>query len=251
MQERGYGIGPDGRQVDIPGWAEHKAAMANVPEVTKFFNEQAKAQIGRSEAREQVSSLTKALEELESGSFATAKGNAQAALASVGIKLEDTATMNATQMQIATKLALQNVFTRLAAIGGQPRVVEFQGLAQSGANAELRPDANREILAQNLGALDRGDKYLEDALKERSRLGYKFDEATFASKWTKENPADAFKKEAYKNIALRGAVPLDDYGVDTKKLIPGAVYIIEPGMGVQNVKVPTKMRWSGENFRSP
>jgi len=219
--------------------------------VTEFFNDQARAHTARSEARGQIANLTRALEELESGSFATAKGNAQAALASVGIKLENTTLMNATQMQIATKLAIQNVFARLKEVGGQPRVVEFVAATQSSPGPELQPLANREILAQNLGALDRGDKYLEDAIKERDRLGYKFNEAVFVSKWAKDNSLDTFTKEAYKNIALRGAVPMKDYRVDSEKLVPGALYIIEQGMGVERVNGPTKMRWTGKNFRSP
>ena len=251
MNENGYGLGPDGKQVDIPGWAEHKTAMANVPKVTEFFNKQAEAHVARMEARGQITNLTRALEELESGSFATAKGNAQAALASVGIKLEDTAGMNATQMQIATKLAIQSVFARLKEVGGQPRVVEFVAATQSSAGPELTPLANREILAQNLGALNRGDKYLEDAIKERDRLGYKFNEAVFVSKWAKDNLSDTFTREAYKNIALRGAVPMKGYRADSDKLVPGALYMIEPGMGVIGINGPTKMRWTGENFRSP
>jgi hypothetical protein len=161
--------------------------------------------------------------------------------------------MNDAAAQTATKDAMRSVFSRLAEIGGQPRVIEIQGLIQSGANISLDPEANRKILSQSIAAIDRADKFFVDALEERTRLGYKFNEPEFVAKWAKkeENASEKFRDEAYKNTAIRGAVPLDDYGVDTKKLMPGAVYIIEPGMGVKNVDGPTKMRWTGENFRSP
>ena len=253
MQEKGYGIGPDGKQVDIPGWFEHKEAMANAPEVRKFFNTQGSGQVARIEAREQLGGISRALEILQSGKFAEQKADFQAALRSAGFNIADTATMNDVAAQTATKDAMRSVFSRLAEIGGQPRVIEIQGLIQSGANITLQPEANRKILSQSIAALDRADKFFIDALEERTRLGYKFNEPEFVAKWAKkeENASEKFRDEAYKNTALRGAVPLDDYGVDTKRLVPGAIYIIEPGMGVRNVNAPTKMRWSGENFRSP
>jgi hypothetical protein len=253
MQDRGYGIGPDGKQVDIPGWFEHKEAMANAPEVRKFFNAQGSGQIARIEAREQLGGISRALEILQSGKYAEQKGEFQAALRSAGFNIESTATMNADAAQAATKDAMRSVFSRLAEIGGQPRVVEIQGLIQSGANIGLEPEPNRKIISQSIASLDRADKFFADALEERNRLGYKFNEPEFAAKWSKkeENASEKFRNEAYKNTAIRGAVPLADYRVDTKKLIPGALYIIEPGMGVKNVEGPTKMRWTGENFRSP
>jgi hypothetical protein len=253
MQERGYGLGLDGKQVDIPGWFEHKQAMLNAPEVMKFFNAQGAGQVARIEAREQLGGISRALEILQSGKYAEQKGEFQAALRSAGFNIPNTATMNAEAAQVATKDAMRSVFSRLAEIGGQPRVVEIQGLIQSGANVGLEPESNRKIISQSIASLDRADKFFSDALEERTRLGYKFNEPEFAAKWSKkeENASEKFRDEAYKNTAIRGAVPLDEYRVDTKKLIPGAVYIIEPGMGVKNVDGPTKMRWTGENFRSP
>ena len=244
MQERGYGLGLDGKQVDIPGWFEHKEAMANAPEVRKFFNAQGTGQIARIEAREQLGGITRALEILQSGKFAQQKGEFQAALKSAGFNVPDTATMNADAAEVATKDAMRAVFSRLAEIGGQPRVVEIQGLIQSGANVGLQPEANRKIISQSLASLDRADKFFADALEERNRLGYKFNEPEFAAKWSKkeENASEKFREEAYKNTAIRGATPtLSNGTINFSEVKDGHTYMIEPDM-LPGVTKPTKYR---------
>lgn len=244
MQDRGYGIGPDGKQVDIPGWFEHKQAMENAPEVRKFFNAQGTGQIARIEAREQLGGITRALEILQSGKFAQQKGEFQAALKSAGFPVPNTATMNAEAAEVATKDAMRAVFSRLAEIGGQPRVVEIQGLIQSGANVGLQPEANRKIISQSLASLDRADKFFADALEERNRLGYKFNEPEFAAKWSKkeENASEKFREEAYKNTAIRGATPtLSNGTINFSEVKDGHTYMIEPDM-LPGVTRPTKYR---------
>ena len=247
MMDRGYGIGPDMRQVEVPGWAEYKESIENMPNVRKFFNDQGAGQYARIEARAQLESLSKALEILQSNKFAEQKAQFQAALSSVGIPIESTAGMDATQAEIATKNAMRSVFSRLAEIGGQPRVIEIQGLIQSGANVGLQPEANRKILAESIAALDRADKFLADAIEERRKLGNRFNESEFVAKWVKqkENANNQFLDNAYNEIALRGAVPLKDNKIDEGKLKAGALYIIEPGMGIPNITEPTKLRYRG------
>ena len=83
---------------------------------------------------------------------------------------------------------------------------------------------------------------MEDALQERERLGYKFNEASFNSKWAKDNPAEKFSDKFYKEIALRGATPTTSNGqINRDKIELDHVYMIEPGM-LPGVTKTQKMR---------
>jgi len=247
MMDRGYGLGPNMEQIEVPGWAEYKEAVENMPNVRKFFNEQGTGQYARIEARAQLESLAKAMEILQTNKFAEQKAQFQAAMSSLGFPLEATAGMNDAQAEIATKNAMRSVFSRLAEIGGQPRVIEIQGLIQSGANIGLQPESNRKILAESIAALDRADKFLADAIEERRKLGYRFNEPEFVAKWVKqkENSSEKFLDAAYNELALRGAVPTKDGKVEQSKLKSGALYMIEPGMGIPGITEPTKLRYRG------
>jgi hypothetical protein len=192
--------------------------------------------------------MSKALEILQSGRFANEKAAFQAALLAAGFNVKDTEGMNAAQAEIVTKNAMKNVFDRLATIGGQPRVIEIQGLKESGAGVGMQPEANRRILADSIASLDFADKFLADALEERKRLGYRFNESEFVSKWVRnrDNDINKFKENNYDNLALRGAVPVADDGKpDTSKLKVGALYMLEPGM-LKDQKEVGKYRYAGD-----
>lgn len=208
----------------------------------KFFTELGTGSGARAEAITQLEQLAKSLELLQTNRLAEWKANFQALAKSIGLPIESTAGMDATQAQIAMKEAWRSVFSRLAEIGGQPRVVEIQGLKDSGANIALEPGANRKIIASGLAALRYADKFTQDAIAERDRVGInKFDQAKFTTEWRKENDRSKFTEEFEKNLAVRGDIPLrSDGNIDYGKLKDGYLYIIEPQFSGRSE--PIKMR---------
>jgi len=196
----------------------------------KEFDKLGEGTKARAEAVTQLQQLGKSLELLQTNRLAEWKANVQALFRSIGVPIGNTEGMNAEQAQIAMKEAWRSVFSRLAEIGGQPRVVEIQGLKDSGANIGLEPAANRKIIASGLAALEYADRYTRDAIAERDRVGIaNFDQAKFASQWREKNDRTKLTEEFEKNLAVRGDVPTRSDGkIDYDKLKDGYLYIIEP-----------------------
>jgi hypothetical protein len=207
-----------------------KAAEQRQQTNIEYFNRVADSTNARVEAITQLREIAKSLELLRPNRFAEWKSNAQGALRAVGIPIGDTEGMNIDEAQKVMKQAWTAVFTRLAAIGGQPRVIEIEGLKRSGAGIGLEPAANRKIVAEGLAALEYENRYTREALAERDRVGIaNFDRAKFASEFQRKNDRTALTEEFEKNLPMRGDVPLAPNGnIDYGKLKEGYLYIIEP-----------------------
>jgi hypothetical protein len=193
-------------------------------------------------AKDRLMQIGNALSTVRSGRFGPELNEFVAGMRAAGFPVENSASIDPALAQEVAKNAWKTVFDELKAIGGQPRVLEMQGLQASGANLGLEPEANKAILASALASFNYEDKFFEDATKAYKAKGYRYSDSEFMPEWRRANRLDALKEEAAKNLAIRGATPtLGNGQIDFSKIKEGHTYIIEPGM-MPGVIAPTKYR---------
>lgn len=242
MNRTGFGTAIGGGVVPIPGHADEKVLRDAAPKLHESFEQQAAQYRQRQIAKDRLVQIGNALSTIKSGKFGPELNEFVAGMRAAGFPIENSASINPELAQEVAKNAWKTVFDELKAIGGQPRVLEMQGLQQSGANLGLEPKANKKILASALAQFNYEDKFFEDATKAYKDQGYKYSDSAFMPEWRSKNRLDALKEEAEKNLAIRGATPVNSNGsINFNELKDGHTYIIEPGM-MPGVTAPTKYR---------
>jgi hypothetical protein len=242
MNRTGFGVALDGTSVAIPGFSDEKVLRDAAPKLHESFEKQAVQYRERQIAKDRLLQIGNALSTVRSGKFGPELNDFVAGMRSAGFPIENSASINPALAQEIAKSAWKTVFDELKSIGGQPRVLEMQGLQASGANLGLEPEANKAILASALASFNYEDKYFEDAAKAYKEQGYRYSDSAFMPKWRGDNKLDAMKEEVAKNLAIRGTTPTESSGaINFNKLKDGHTYIIEPGM-MPGVTAPTKYR---------
>jgi len=243
MYSVGFGIGPRGEQVPIPGWSENKAKEANVETNRTYFDKAYEQFKQRQDTRSQVDAIANIVTSFKSGAFAEEKGKFVAALRSAGIYVPSTATANPEAFQTFMKDTMRTVMSQVKEMGaGQPRVYEMQAFERASANPTLEPQANKKILSQAYGIMNLADDQYKAAVEYRDTHGLRnFDQATFTKDWfsnSERSPTEYIKK-AEKDLAVRGATP-----TDINDLQVGHKYILEPEQ-FPMFKKPTKVEFRG------
>lgn len=187
-------------------------------------------------AKERLGELADLTETYQTGDLNAAKAKMQALAAAWGIKIPNSATMNAAAYEEFTKNAIGNVFSQAKDLGGRILVTELTGLTKANANAELQPAAAAKIIAQGAGILNYEDKHFEDYHAWKDKNQNAFDTSPFEIPFIKGNPVKRYTDDASQQIA-----PL---GVDKPKspadLKVGQVYQSPNGHGIG--------RWDGKQF---
>ena len=135
---------------------------------------------GREVQRGRLARMLELQQSLETGSFSTEKAKIYAALDSLGLPVDKEKLRTASEVQQFIKNATQQTFAQVTAMGGRPLVAEIEGLARANANPDLRPEANRQIIARGIGQID----YLDDYYR-------------FFNKWRRDNPGSIHPEDAY------------------------------------------------------
>lgn len=234
--ERGYGVGPGGTQVPLPGWDNFNAMRANIPANQEWMNKQDDLATRRAAARQNVNMIRDIVETYQTGQGAEALAKMSALARSIGLEAPTSATMDPAAFQKFTKDAYNNIL-QSGAVGGTDAL---RGQVQNAfAGPMLQPEANKAIIAQTLGQLDYEDKLAQstiDAISKNKGL----DRTTFGNEFRKSNDPEKYRADAYKNLAVRGATPKDP-----AQLKEDHVYVIEPSDAArfgQKIDKPTKYR---------
>jgi hypothetical protein len=245
MNRTGFGVALDGTSVAIPGFADEKVLRDAAPKLHESFEQQAAQYRARQVAKERLLSIAESLSYIQSGKGVPAINEFVAGMQTAGfggLIPKDISTIDPDRAQKIAKEAWAQVFEGLKAIGGQPRVLEMQGLQQSGANLGLTPGANKSILASTLANFNYEDKFFEDAAKAYKEQGYRYSDSTFMPNWRRDNRLNTMKEEAEKNLAIRGATPVNSNGtLNFNELKDGYTYVVEPDQ-MPGVTKPTKYR---------
>lgn len=248
LSKQDYLLTRTGEKIVPKSWAEFKQYQQNLPKINEMMNQGSQAYNARQQGRYQLENISRAFEVLKTGSFTDIKTQFAAAMEAAGFPVSPDDLANVTAAQTAVKNAWDRIFARLGEVGGQVRVLEIQGLQKANPDINLQPGANRNLIASGIAALDYEDKYYNDMVAAKNRLGSKFDPATFTTEWQKENK-DLLRQlsdEARKKTALRGDVPRRSNGmINEGELKVDHSYILEPGMGIPGITKPTKVKYLG------
>ena len=237
MLEKGVGTGPNGELVKVPGWDKWKTDQENIKSNADFFNKQASDALSRQNARLQLDSIKKIVETFQPNAFAEQFADLQRFLGASGIKVPDSAKVNAVAFQSFLKDTLRQIYSDVKQYSGGVKVAELAGLEKQAPSATLEPGTVENIVAQLDGNLNFADKHFDEATNYRkAHQGY-FDQADFEKEFNDKYKLPEFADKAYKDIAVYGALP-------TKKseLVAGKTYIIDKAPNGTPVK-PTKKRF--------
>lgn len=252
IETKGYGIGPDGKQIQFPGWQDAQTAKRLAETNPKMFDAEATQYSGRREVFNGIENIARILETYEPGMFAQEKANIAKSLESIGVNVPPTAMENASSFDAFVKSQMRDVFNRLSQLGGQPHVAEMEGLKRAGNDPSMAPVANQKVLGDAIGILRYADKRYNDMVAGRDNPEYQtggvFDLSKFEKVWSAkpENKLRSFVDEATKTAAVRGATPSDP-----SKLVPGQAYILDrarvPGLpGTEPTRKATFVRMDDE-----
>jgi hypothetical protein len=244
MNRTGFGAAVGGGVVPIPGHADEKVLRDAAPKLHESFEQQAAQYRERQIAKDQLTQISEALSRIQSGKGVPAINEFVAGMRTAGFGglIPESPIVKPEEAQKIAKIAWEQVFSRLKQIGGQPRVLEMQGLQASGINLGLEPEANKSILANALASFNYEDKFFEDAVKAYKEQGYKYSDSAFMPEWRRNNRLDVLRGEVEKNLAIRGATPVNSNGtLNFNKLKDGYTYVIEPDQ-MPGVTKPTKYR---------
>lgn len=121
----------------------------------------------RQQARQRLYSIGEIMQNYQTGKWAEPSADIVAHLKAAGIPITSTDTANPEAYEKFIKNQMKNVFSDVAAMGGQPRVAEIQGFKSAAAGPSLQPGSNTAILGQGLGILDSLDKHDNDYIKAK------------------------------------------------------------------------------------
>lgn len=237
MLEKGVGTGPNGELVKVPGWDKWKTDQENIKSNAEFFNKQASDALSRQNARLQLDSIKKIVETFQPNAFAEQFADLQRFLGASGIRVPDSAKVNAVAFQSFLKDTLRQIYSDVKQYSGGVKVAELAGLEKQAPSATLEPGTVENIVSQLEGNLNFADKHFDEATNYRKdHQGY-FDQADFEKEFNGKYKLPEFADKAYKDIAVYGSLP-------TKKseLVAGKTYIIDKAPNGTPVK-PTKKRF--------
>lgn len=113
----------------------------------------------RGVARQRLNAIGEIMQNYHTGAWAEPSAAFVAHLQAAGLPIQPTDTANPEAYEKFVKNQLQNVFSDVKAMGGQPRVAEITGFQKAAAGPSLQPGSNVAILGQGLGILDQLDKH--------------------------------------------------------------------------------------------
>ena len=215
LKEFGYGLGPHGETIMLPGWTETARSKQMVEANNGWSQKEAASANARQRVRNSLDLIAEALESYHSNAYGEVTAKAQSALRDLGLPVPEGAKWNDSMVQELKKQA--------ANLAGGADTDLGKSLARAGTiDPTKQPEANKKILAQayaDLNAHDAQIKYLQPRITAVPQL----DTPNEIQKWNADNPIKKFQDEAYRDLAIRGATP------PANEMKPDHTYIIEPG----------------------
>jgi hypothetical protein len=248
ITESGKVTDANGRIVEVPGWNDWKETQSRLPDNLKLFQgytEKIMA-LQRSEANQEL--MKQVLEHFESNSLAPLSSKGQGLLRALGFVPTGDHADDAANFEKLFKDSQTAMFSDIKEAQGGQRILatEIDKMNKAEPGGALQPEANRTLMGQKIGTTQWLQKYYDDALKERKKLGdAKFDETNFTSDWVKDNKLTDYIKRAELNVAVKGATPNLN---EPNRLKKGQVYIVDKDNQGRPFRVPRKGRWNGERF---
>jgi hypothetical protein len=149
------------------------------------------------QAEHRLMNLASALKMTESGAFESQKAELAAMLKSLGLDPSLVMQTNPAAVQLALHENYRATLQNLAALNKRFAQMEFRITAENSANPDLQPEANLNMLAEDVGTLRQMQAMGHDW--QTAQLGGKRNLDAFEANWLKANPlspiVDAVKQE--------------------------------------------------------
>lgn len=248
ITESGKVTDANGRIVEVPGWNDWKETQARLPENLKLFQGYTEKIMALQKAEANQELMRQVLEHFESNSLAPLSAKGQGLLRALGFVPTGDHARDASNFEILFKNSQNEMFSDIKVAQGSQRILatEIDNMSKTEPSGALQPEANRALLGQKVGTTQWLQKYYDDALKERQKLGdAKFDETNFTNDWVKDNKLTDYVKKAELNVAVKGATPNLNEPNRFKK---GQVYIVDKDNQGRPFRIPRKGRWNGERL---
>jgi len=218
MKDRGWALDPNGNAVRMPGWAETQRGNQFMADNTKWSQAEGANNDDRQKTRVSLNLVKEALEQFKTNPNAHITSEIQQQLRFVfpSLNLGDSPQWNASAVAEIAKQAANRAGT-----AGNTDLAH--SLAQvASVEGTKPPEANKKILAQAFGDVDRADARFDYLNPNLSRVPYA-DRTELDRIWSRAHDAPSFYDKAYQELAVRGATPPQD------EMKPKHIYIIEPG----------------------
>ena len=237
-------IGSDNKSHEIPGFAANDKRLANIEDNKKYLPLETQNQRALQQQEQNFQKLTGLFEQFQSGAFGGDINEALKAVKKVAPNLVPD-NYDPAQADAIMKSIMDVTANTMTQMGGGPSDARFAGAQHAQPSLTNDPHANRSVLAQRLVAIDQQKRMHNDYLTEL-RQHFDLDRATFQNEWLRAHPMEPEVENRMKDIAVRGDTPMTtipgtdgrgSYNVpDTRKLVPGTKYVIEPIPGLKDSK---------------
>jgi hypothetical protein len=197
--DRGTVLPPVSDQATLPrSPAEAKGAVESWQKTKDNWN----AAVAPSyEAEQRLNTIAKAFKSFQTGAYATHKAEIAAALKSVGIT--PPAGMDPQAVQLALHENYIETIQALKASGTRWTQMEFKALSANREHPNLQPEANLQMLSEDIGTL-RHARDLATDFNEAQKNGWR-DPNSFQAAWMYHNPLKAYVARAKQEIGpLKG-----------------------------------------------
>lgn len=158
----------------------------------------------RQELSNRLNSIADIMSHYETGAWDTHKADILKNLRALGFDIpQDKASA---PVQEIMKLAINQVYDQIKAVGGRPLVSEIEGMNKTVPTVGSDPDANRSILGYMKGMLDYEQKYYNDFMKYRQDNPEDPNIEQWQNNWVnkKENNPSKFVDAATRKMAPKG-----------------------------------------------
>ena len=207
----------------VPGFREMQAAEQRVPTNQQYAQVQQNLSQQRQVMRQQLDALRKVLDNYESGGLESRIQDVNKYLSDLnlptigGNKRADYEKF----MKEATATMLQATANMPASHG--PTDALRESVSHTFVNPDLRPEANRQIIANTVALTDWSDKFYTDLTQQLEKTPW-LDTRRYFDDWQKANPLAKFTKQANKDISAKG----QDVPKAMNDLEDGRRYIMTP-----------------------
>lgn len=222
MKDRGYAYDKNMMPVMIPGMPQTQRAREMIPLNTVWSAKESGANAERQAARQSLDLIRSALEEYQTNAGGEIRADFQRWLKAANIDVPNSAKMNAAAVQEIIKQTAAR-----ASAGGDTDMARALTRAAS-VDPLKEPEANKKILAQayaDLNARDAEYRHLQPRISAVPQLDTPYER----ERWARENPREKFAEDAYRNLGVMGATPVDRFGApDRAQMKPDHTYVLTP-----------------------
>jgi hypothetical protein len=201
--ERGTMVPALSDQAQLP--KSPKELDAAIPNWQKKKDEWSSSIIPGYQAEMRLGTIANAFKSFQSGSYATEKAQIAGALKGVGINLPESVFADPAKVQLALHENYIETIQQLKAANNRWTQMEFKALSANREHPNLQPEANLQMLGEDIGTLRHARDVATD-FNQAQKNGWR-DPQSFEAAWSRINPLSEYAKRAKEEIGPLKGMP--------------------------------------------